>query len=740
MAIAATILGGLGLGYGGGRWWRVDTSSPAPENAPPDALGLAQGPAERGRAAEPGPAFGGPDVRRRALLVGVTKYDHLPAHLHLSGPANDVRLLRRLLEERYQFPADRIVTLSGSEGKAASARRPTRANIEREFRRLADEAREGDQVVILLSGHGDRQPESNPPHPDHPEPDGIDEIFLPADVAEWKGFPKRVPNAIVDDEIGSWLRAITARKAFVWIIFDCCHSGTMTRGTEVVRELPPTTLVPRAELDRARQRAARRGASRGAAADKPAAFLPPAPSDYLVALYACRPHETTPEGPFPPDQEDAPYHGLLTYTLVQVLEQSAGSSAALTYRELTQRIQLKYAGRAQGAPTPLVEGGGQDRVVLGTERPARPRWTLRREGNGYLVNAGDLHGLTRGSVLAVYAPAGAAAKPELLGYARVASTRPFDSVVRPCAHDGQPELRELPELAPCQVAYMDYGLRRLKVAVAVPSGKERERDAVLKALAPLQDRSVGLISVEANPRTAEWVIRLDGPRPVLVEASGNRPPSLLPPAGSEGFARELRKDLQLVYHARSLLAVVQRLEEERQGGAPEVDVAVEVVLRRGAGREKVVPRPGGGWVFRPGDEVSFRVHNKSRFARADVSLLIVNPEFKITAFYPAANDLGKALAPGEMVKTPAGTISEEPPFGPEYLVVIAVPARNPPVDFALLTQEGLKNRGYEDNSPLAQLLERAMHRAPGRSGLGRAEVSRHAMRVLNWRTEPRSRE
>ena len=61
-------------------------------------------------------------------------------------------------------------------------RRPTRANIEREFRRLADRAGPGDQVFVLLAGHGDCQPESDPPHPLHPEPDGIAEVFLPADV------------------------------------------------------------------------------------------------------------------------------------------------------------------------------------------------------------------------------------------------------------------------------------------------------------------------------------------------------------------------------------------------------------------------------------------------------------------------------------------------------------------------------------------------------------------------------
>src|SRR5262249_29139742 len=138
------------------------------------------------------------------------------------------------------------------------ARRPTRANIEREFRHLADQAHEGDQVVILLAGHGSQQPEKDPPDPVNPEPDGLDEIFLPADIGAWNGTKERLPGAMVDNEIGAWLGAIAAKRAYVWAIFDCCHSGTMTRGTEIVREVPPELLVPGEELAKARQRAAER--------------------------------------------------------------------------------------------------------------------------------------------------------------------------------------------------------------------------------------------------------------------------------------------------------------------------------------------------------------------------------------------------------------------------------------------------------------------------------------------------
>ena len=183
----------------------------------------------------PAPLPGG-NPQRRALLVGVTTYDHLDSAGHLAGPSNDVRLLRDLLIQRFDFPADNIVCLTEAEQQPHL--RPTRANIEREFRRLAEQARPGDQVVVLLAGHGGRQPEADPPDGDFPEPDGIDEIFLPADVRPWKDLSQKVPSAITDNEIGRCLRAVTARQADVWAIFDCCHSGHMTRGSEVVRELP----------------------------------------------------------------------------------------------------------------------------------------------------------------------------------------------------------------------------------------------------------------------------------------------------------------------------------------------------------------------------------------------------------------------------------------------------------------------------------------------------------------------
>jgi hypothetical protein len=729
--VAVVIVVRLGLGLGAARFWRADASLPARETAEPSG------------AAKPEPTPPGQAIGRRALLVGVTKYDHLPRDKHLEGPANDVRLMRRLLQERYRFPTDGIVALS--EDEKTPDRRPTRANIEREFRRLAEQAREGDQVVVLLAGHGSQQPESDPPDPANPEPDGMDEIFLPADVSAWKGTKERVPNAIVDDQIGAWLRAIAARRAYVWAIFDCCHSGTMTRGTEVVRELPPETFVPREELARARQRAAeRQERAGGGRSTEPASFVPREASDYLVAVYACRPNEVTPESLQPPESPQATYHGLLTYSLVHVLTEAADSPAPPSYRELVRRLQVQYAGRPQGSPTPLVEGKGQVRVVLGTEEVIRSPLLLTRDRDGYKVNAGDLYGLTPGSILAVDSSSatGTDGRPRLLGHVRVVATRPFDSTVEPCAYEKSPLVKDLAPFSTCRPVLIDCALRqRFKVAVVTPPGQEAPRLQLQRALQSLSDPKVGLAELVDDPRQADWVVRLDQGKAVLVEACGNRSPFALPAPESLALGEALRRSLEKIYRARNLVALSSRFESERDRGASAVDVEVEVLRHKSrADHGEAVPAPAGGHVFRPGDLISFRLHNNSPKITVDVTLLVVGSDFEIHAFYPQPGELGQSLVPGQTVTTPPpwGEISNDPPFGKESLVVIAVPASNPPVDFAALAQGGLPlARGGSLQSPLVQLLESAMFRTGSSRGMNRYVSAEHGMRVLNWSTEPR---
>ena len=184
-------------------------------------------------------------AERRALLVGCTRYPNMAYGLQLVGPANDVRLLRAILSKGYDFnPRNmRVLAEEGGDGL------PTRANIEREFAHLAEVAQPNDFIFILLAGHGTQQPV--PPGNDpltHYKPDGMDEVFCPRDIGNIQANRSgRITNGIVDDEMHVWLTAILKKKAFVWIIFDACHSATMIRGndTERTRAIDPAVLLPK---------------------------------------------------------------------------------------------------------------------------------------------------------------------------------------------------------------------------------------------------------------------------------------------------------------------------------------------------------------------------------------------------------------------------------------------------------------------------------------------------------------
>jgi hypothetical protein len=142
--------------------------------------------------------------------------------------------------------------------------------------------------------------------------------------------------------------------------------------------------------------------------------------------------------------------------------------------------------------------------------------------------------------------------------------------------------------------------------------------------------------------------------------------------------------------------------------------------------------------------ISFRLTNKSPALAVDVTLLYIASDYTIEAFYPAKDETGKVLKAGQSLDTPPpwAKVENDPPFGPESLVVIAVKASNPPVDFGAFAQSGIAqarsvDRGNSLRTPLGELMEFAMYRSGARGRMTRSLAEQHGMRVLTWRTEPK---
>src|SRR5207253_1748074 len=124
----------------------------------------------------------------------------------------------------------------------------------------------------------------------------------------------------------AWLKNIQQRKPSIWVIVDTCNAGTMIRGAddeEVLRGIHADQLIPNEALDKARQQAAKHAVkAREPAENVRLHFEDTAPD--LVAIYAVRSGEFAWELPMPRPKgtPDAKSHGLLTYTLVEVLTQA----------------------------------------------------------------------------------------------------------------------------------------------------------------------------------------------------------------------------------------------------------------------------------------------------------------------------------------------------------------------------------------------------------------------------------
>lgn len=346
----------------------------------------------------------------RAVLVGVSDYVQDDVIADLKGPANDVRLLREVLER--QGVTQIAVLADGVTGGT----RPTRQAIVDALAAEAAQAGPGDLVYLHFSGHGTRQPDRN-----GDESDGLDEVFLPADAG--KARDGLIQNALVDDEIGRAVDAIRATGADVWLVLDSCHSGTGLRASTpggVARYVDPAALGVTAQL-----------AKPGPAVDPSGgADLP----GRYVAFYSARSDEVAREYDLDPGEGER-FFGLFSSKLAARLDSAQGWS----FRQLFQVVlsdlndtNLPGVARLQ---TPSWDGDMVDRAVFGGGAVAGPRRFALR---GDELRAGIVHNIGNGTLMALFA--GPADPPEaVLGYAQTASASATDAILIPVAADCVPD-------------------------------------------------------------------------------------------------------------------------------------------------------------------------------------------------------------------------------------------------------------------------------------------------------------
>jgi hypothetical protein len=519
------------------------------------------------------------EARTRAVLVGVANYDAPGIH-DLLGPRNDVTMIWRALQARQVKPEDIIVLSDGLPAGAdfpVARALPERHAILGALDEVAANVRAGDTVMFYYSGHGSVQPVKPDEEQDEPEADGNDQVILPADVGSYDIISRTIRNAIVDNELRAKFDAIRAKGAFVWAVVDACHSGTVTRGEDVVRTVDPSVLdVPPAEASQA---------TRGGGAYS-AIALGSSPGG-IAGYYAVEAYAEAIERPFTGYDprmvgEGAKQRmGVFTYHLHRALLRNTASS----FRDLAQEIVADMnSDRSGGKVPPPVFDGELDAAVFGTDAARLPGAVTAVLAEGSLtVSGGILHGFDEGAEVAVYLP-GQTEKP--VAHARVASATPVTStaaelVWEPGADEKAP--------GPFSVVVSSPATSfRFRVAPPPASdlANQPENDAVSAAIKQITTGEASMIGIElAEPGDPDadlilrvksgrlWILRPDRPWIETAGAYGETPS--LPLAGEAGLAEaDVRDAVWRLARAARLLRVASGSPQSGGEDGEEADLQV----------------------------------------------------------------------------------------------------------------------------------------------------------------------
>ncbi|MEM6305203.1 MAG: caspase family protein [Pseudomonadota bacterium] len=645
-----------------------------------------------------------------ALIVGVSRYDNLPENAWLTGPANDAVLMRDFLRTNgtRQFDDANITLLAdGVEG----AQHPTLQAIRDALTQLARDVEPNDFVYLHFSGHGTQAPALVAGS----ELDGLDELFLPADIGQWQDNGQPVENALVDDELGALIGAVRAKGAHVWAVFDSCHSGTVTRASnladpadaEVSRQLSPALLgIPQEVLDAAQVRT--RGQNNAGGATVGFDGMPEVTEGSFVAFFAAQTNQTTPEMRLPAGDPARQTHGLFTFSILSALAQNPGVS----YRQLAQEVLRIYAMDGRANPTPLFEGDLDFGVFATQPGPAVTQWTIKQTGGTLEIPAGQLSGLAPGDTLGLVRTATQEAPEE--GVALVVdAVTPLKATLR------VESARFLP-IEPGFLARQSEVSVDFAFTVALPPAEtSAEIAGVLEALTASFDAGgrVGFVPTGAAADTQIlyqddqlWFLGGDG---VLTASGPTKTPSILLGGKTEAEVATLAKDtISKMARVRNITALAGVYRPSKLG--------LKISLNaQSTQRSAPLDIPSSGVAqLTPGDIVFIDVTNTNRDP-VDLNVLYIGSDYSISFLYAAR------INPAEGKVIDLFDVTDGS-FGRERILTIATPAapQTPTQDFSWLEQNALERTRANGMDGFAGLLQGAgfdMENTRGAARRGGAE-------------------
>ncbi|MFV1984991.1 MAG: caspase family protein [Thiohalomonadales bacterium] len=157
-----------------------------------------------------------------ALLVGISKYHIKP----LSGPVNDVTLMKSILYKKWSFKKDNIKLILNQAG--------TKKNILDNIQNLYNNSKSGDNIFIYLSGHGTSASDKSFQSP-LPTTSGA---FIPIDIENLENKSELIKHLIIGrNDLKPLLQKFDNNGRHVFVAIDACYSGNTVRGLYNKRKL-----------------------------------------------------------------------------------------------------------------------------------------------------------------------------------------------------------------------------------------------------------------------------------------------------------------------------------------------------------------------------------------------------------------------------------------------------------------------------------------------------------------------
>ncbi|XXG96703.1 hypothetical protein Hte_002993 [Hypoxylon texense] len=335
--------------------------------------------------------------KRFALLVGVDFYPNhrvrwldngKPVSLrHLEGAVNDVKSLKELLEERFQFDAVSTLTSSAPPTHRSVPNEPehawpTRANIKREFDNIYEVAVSGDIFFFHFSGHGaelsitDKSPKDDRQN---------DPSLITADYCSGK-------PAIRGWELNEWLWRFNEKQVRVIVLLDSCYAGGSWRNGYRFRSpddwiIPPNLPADETAVQGTQSKPGHRNGDQNVCWDLN-------PKDFTV-MAACERTEMAAERHDEGRNGERRIYGAFTLALIKHFRETSDSFAS-TYHDIRDRSAALIAlwGLNQ---RPQVFGQGRLAFLEGYEPISVTPILGTMEGDDISFPVGRFHGIIKGA-------------------------------------------------------------------------------------------------------------------------------------------------------------------------------------------------------------------------------------------------------------------------------------------------------------------------------------------------------